>query len=244
MSGHSKWSTIKRKKEKIDSQRGKVFTRLAKEIIIAARQGGGDLSANVRLKAAVQRAKEANIPNENIKRAIQKGSGELAGVNYEEITYEGYGPGGVAVMLEIMTDNRNRTAGEIRHLFSKYGGNLGETGCVSWMFDKKGLIVVDKTETDLSEDDLMLMALDVGAEDLKDEEDSYEITTAPDDLEAVKEALTAQGIPSAVAEVSLIPQTTVKLTDDEAAKMLTLMDLLEEHDDVQNAYANFDIEED
>ena len=244
MSGHSKWSTIKRKKEKIDSQRGKVFTRLAKEIIIAARQGGGDLSANVRLKAAVQRAKEANIPNENIKRAIQKGSGELAGVNYEEITYEGYGPGGVAVMLEIMTDNRNRTAGEIRHLFSKYGGNLGETGCVSWMFDKKGLIVVDKTETDLSEDDLMLMALDVGAEDLKDEEDSYEITTAPDDLEAVKEALTAQGIPSAVAEVSLIPQTTVKLTGDDAAKMLTLMDLLEEHDDVQNAYANFDIEED
>ena len=243
MSGHSKWSTIKRKKEKIDSQRGKVFTRLAKEIIIAARQGGGDLSSNVRLKAAVQRAKEANIPNENIKRAIQKGSGELAGVNYEEITYEGYGPGGVAVMLEIMTDNRNRTAGEIRHLFSKYGGNLGETGCVSWMFDKKGLIVVDKTETDLNEDDLMLMALDVGAEDLKDEEDSYEITTAPDDLEAVKEALTAQGIPSAVAEVSLIPQTTVKLIGDDAAKMLILIDLLEEHDDVQNAYANFDIEE-
>ena len=244
MSGHSKWSTIKRKKEKIDSQRGKVFTRLAKEIIIAARQGGGDLNANVRLKAAVQRAKEANIPNENIKRAIQKGSGELGGVNYEEITYEGYGPGGVAVMLEIMTDNRNRTAGEIRHLFSKYGGNLGETGCVSWMFDKKGLIVVDKTETDLSEDDLMLMALDVGAEDLKDEEDSYEVTTAPDDLEAVREGLAAQGIPSAVAEVSLIPQTTVKLTGDEAAKMLTLMGLLEEHDDVQNAYANFDIEED
>ena len=243
MSGHSKWSTIKRKKEKVDSQRGKVFTRLAKEIIIAARQGGGDLNSNSRLKVAVQRAKEANIPNENIKRAIQKGSGELAGINYEEITYEGYGPGGVAVMLEIMTDNRNRTAGEIRHLFSKYGGNLGETGCVSWMFDKKGLIVVDKTETDLSEDDLMLLALDSGAEDLKDEEDSYEITTTPDDLETVKEALNTQGIPSAMAEVSLIPQTTVKLTGDDAAKMLILMDLLEEHDDVQDAYANFDIED-
>jgi YebC/PmpR family DNA-binding regulatory protein len=243
MSGHSKWSTIKRKKEKIDSQRGKVFTRLAKEIIIAARQGGADLNANMRLKAAVQRAKEANIPNENIKRAIQKGSGELAGVNYEEITYEGYGPGGVAVMLEIMTDNRNRTAGEIRHLFSKYGGNLGETGCVSWMFDKKGLLVVDKTETALSEDDLMLTALDVGAEDVKDEEDSYEITTSPDDLDSVREALNAQGIPTVVAEVSLIPQNTVKLTGDDADRMLTLMDLLEEHDDVQNAYANFDIEE-
>ena len=243
MSGHSKWSTIKRKKEKVDSQRGKVFTRLAKEIIVAARQGGGDVNSNGRLKAAVQRAKEANIPNENIKRAIQKGSGDLAGVNYEEISYEGYGPGGVAVMLEIMTDNRNRTAGEIRHLFSKYGGNLGETGCVSWMFDKKGLIVVDKTETALSEDELMLLALDAGAEDVKDEEDSYEITTVPDDLEAVKEALNAQGIPSVVAEVSLIPQTTVKLMGDEAAKMLTLMDLLEDHDDVQNAYANFDIED-
>lgn len=241
MSGHSKWSTIKRKKEKIDSQRGKIFTRLAKEIIIAAKTGGGDPNANMRLKTAIQRAKDANIPNENIKRAIQRGTGELAGVNYEEITYEGYGPGGVAVMLEIMTDNRNRTAGEIRHLFSKYGGNLGESGCVAWMFDKKGLIVIDKSETDLSEDDLMLLALDSGAEDLKNEEDSYEIIAAPDDLDVVREALAGQGIPIAVAEVTMIPQNTVNLTGDDAKKMLTLIDMLEEHDDVQNAYANFDI---
>ncbi|WP_066634901.1 YebC/PmpR family DNA-binding transcriptional regulator [Desulfolucanica intricata] len=243
MSGHSKWSTIKRKKEKIDAQRGKIFTRLAKEIIVAARQGGGDPDANMRLKTAIQRAKEANIPNENIKRAIQRGTGELAGANYEEMVYEGYGPGGIAVMLEIMTDNRNRTAGEIRHLFSKYGGNLGETGCVSWMFDKKGLILIDKNETSLTEDDLMLLALDAGAEDLKIEEDSYEVITAPDDLEKVREVLSGEGVLIANAEVTMVPQNTVSLTGDEANKMLTLMELLEDHDDVQNVYANFDIEE-
>ncbi|MCL6638890.1 MAG: YebC/PmpR family DNA-binding transcriptional regulator [Firmicutes bacterium] len=243
MSGHSKWATIKRKKAKVDAQRGKLFTRLAREIIVAARQGGGDPEGNMRLKAAIQRAKEANIPNENIMRAIQKGTGEIGGGNLEEISYEGYGPGGVAVLLEIMTDNRNRTAGEIRHLFSKYGGNLGETGCVAWMFEKKGFIVIDKSENPVDEDDLMLQVLDAGAEDFKAEEDSYEVVTAAGDLQAVKEALEKAGIKIAEAEITMLPQTEVKLAGQQAEQMMRLMDALEEHDDVQNVYANFDLDE-
>lgn len=243
MSGHSKWATIKRKKAKVDAQRGKIFTRLAREIIVAARQGGGDPEGNMRLKAAIQRAKEANIPNDNIMRAIQKGTGELGGASYEEITYEGYGPGGVAVMIEIMTDNRNRTAGEIRHIFSRNGGNLGETGCVAWMFQKKGLIVIDEGENKRDEDDLMLLAIESGAEDFKAEDDSYEITALPEDLETVKQALEQAGVKMAVAEVTMVPQTTVKLEGKEAEQMLRLMELLEDHDDVQNVYANFEIDD-
>jgi YebC/PmpR family DNA-binding regulatory protein len=243
MSGHSKWATIKRKKAKVDAARGKIFTRLAREIIIAARQGGGDPDNNVRLKTAIQRAKESNIPNDNIMRAVQKGAGELGAGNYEEISYEGYGPGGVAVLLDIMTDNRNRTAGEIRHMFSRHGGNLGETGCVAWMFEKKGLIVIDRSENSLDEDDLMLLALDAGAEDFKSEEDSYEVTTAPGDMSAVKEALEQSGFRIEDADVTMVPQTEIKLSGAEAEQMLRLMDALEEHDDVQYVYVNFDLDE-
>ncbi|RKO67613.1 YebC/PmpR family DNA-binding transcriptional regulator [Desulfofundulus salinus] len=241
MSGHSKWSTIKRKKAKVDAQRGKLFTRLSREIIVAARLGGGDPDANPRLKAAIQRAKEANIPNENIQRAIQKGTGELGAANYEELIYEGYGPGGVAVMLEIMTDNRNRTAGEIRHLFSRHGGNLGEAGCVSWMFSKKGVIVVEKDGLD--EDELMLNALEAGAEDVKTEEDEFEIITAPEDFEQVRRALVEKSVPIVEAQVTMVPQSTVKLTGKEAEQMMRLMDALEDHDDVQEVYANFELED-
>lgn len=243
MSGHSKWATIKRKKAKVDAARGKIFTRLAREIIIAARQGGGDPDNNVRLKTAIQRAKEANIPNDNIMRAVQKGAGELGAGSYEEITYEGYGPGGVAVLLDIMTDNRNRTAGEIRHMFSRHGGNLGETGCVAWMFEKKGLIVIDRSENSLDEDDLMLLALDAGAEDFKSEEDSYEVITSPEGISAVKEALEQSGFRIEDADVTMVPQTEVKLSGAEAEQMLRLMDALEEHDDVQYVYVNFELDE-
>ena len=224
MSGHSKWSTIKRKKAKVDAQKGKIFTRLSKEIIQAARQGGGDPEVNSSLKMAIQRAKEANLPNDNIQRAIQKGTGELGGVNYEEILYEGYGPGGVAVMLEIMTDNRNRTAGEIRHLFTRYGGNLGESGCVSWMFEKKGMIILERNQSLPDEDDLMLIVLDAGAEDLKAEQDSYEVITAPEDLESVRKALVSAGGNPDVAEITMAPKSTVKLGEQEAEQMLKLME--------------------
>lgn len=243
MSGHSKWATIKRKKAKIDAQRGKVFTRLAKEIIVAARQGGPDPEGNARLKTAVMRAKEANIPNDNIMRAIQKGAGETGGANYEELIYEGYGPGGVAVMLEIMTDNRNRTAGEIRFIFSKNGGNLGETGCVAWMFNEKGVIVVEKADNKLDEDEIMLNAIDAGAQDFNIEDDLYEIVCDPADLQPVRESLEKAGVKIASAEVTLAPQTTVNLKGDKAEQMMRLMDALEDHDDVQNVYANFEIED-
>ncbi|SHF34281.1 DNA-binding regulatory protein, YebC/PmpR family [Desulfofundulus australicus DSM 11792] len=240
MAGHSKWSTIKRKKARVDAQRGKLFTRLSREIIVAARLRGGDPEANPRLKAAIQRAKEANIPNENIQRAIQKGTGELGGTAYEELVYEGYGPGGVAVMLEIMTDNRNRTAGEIRHLFSRHGGNLGEAGCVSWMFTKKGVIVVEKDGLD--EDELMLAALEAGAEDMKTEEDEFEIITAPEDFDRVRQALEEKGVPIAEAQVTMVPRSTVRLTGQEAEQMMRLIEALEDHDDVQEVYANFELE--
>ncbi len=242
MAGHSKWANIKRKKERMDAQRGKIFTRLAREIIVAARMGGGDPEANPRLKAAIQRAKEANIPNENIQRAIQRGTGETGGAGYEEVYYEGYGPGGVAIMLKILTDNRNRTASEIRYLFSRNGGSLGEAGCVSWMFARKGLLIVDKEEFS-DEDVLLLAALEAGAEDVKVEKDSFEVITGPEDFEKVKRALIAQGIPVAEAEITMIPAGTVKMAVPEAEPVMRLIDALEDHDDVQEVYANFEVEE-
>lgn len=243
MSGHSKWSTIKRKKARADAQKGKLFTRLSREIIVAARQGGGDPECNARLKTAVQKAREANIPNENIIRAIQKGVGGLGGSNYEEIVYEGYGPGGVAIMIEAMTDNRNRTAGEIRYIFSRNGGSLGETGCVSWLFSEKGLILIENTDNDIEEDDLMLLAIDSGAIDFRNEADSFEVITEPGDFQKVKEFLEEKGVKISFADVTMVPQNTVKIQGEEAELTMKLMDALEEHEDVQNVCANFEIEE-
>jgi len=244
MSGHSKWSTIKRKKAKVDSARGKVFTRVAKEIIAAARQGGGDPEANLRLKNAIAKAKEVNIPNDNIQRAIKRGTGELGGANFEELTYEGYGPGGVAVMVDIMTDNRNRTAGELRHLFSKYGGNLGETGCVSWMFEPRGVVIVEKADLAVDSDEFLLTALDAGALDVKEEDDTFEIITEPDALGQVAETLAVEGVKVSDSEITKIPQTTVMLAGSQQEQMLKLIVLLEDHDDVQEVFANFDIVDD
>jgi len=197
----------------------------------------------MRLKAAIEKAKAANIPNENIQRAIQKGAGGGEGANFEEFSYEGYGPGGVAILINVATDNRNRTAGEVRHILSKHGGNLGETGCVNWMFKEKGVIILDRTEVQLTEDDIMLAALEAGAEDIKTEEDSFEINTTPEDFETVRSALAEQGIPIADAELAMVPQTTVKLQGEEAEKMTKIIDLLEDNDDVQAVYTNFEMEE-
>jgi YebC/PmpR family DNA-binding regulatory protein len=241
MSGHSKWHTIKHKKGALDAKRGKVFTKLIKEITVAARSGGGDEAANARLRKAVSDAKAANMPNETIDRAIKRGTGDLEGVNYEEITYEGYGIGGVAVLIETMTDNRNRTVAEIRHIFSKNGGNLSEAGSVAWIFDKKGYIVVDKEAK--SEEELFEIALDAGAEDMQDNGDSFEILTAPESFEVVSEAVKSAGIEPQAAEVSMIPQNYIHLEGAEAAQMLKLYEAIEDHDDVQNVYANFDIDE-
>ncbi len=241
MSGHSKWAGIKHKKAIVDAKKGKAFSKVSKEITIAARIGGGNPDMNPRLRLAIEKAKEVNMPSDNVKRAIKKGTGELPGLDYEEIVYEGYGPGGVALMIETLTDNKNRTVGEIRHILSKHNGNLGETGCVAWMFEKKGYILVSKDAAD--EDTLMSIALDAGADDFKNdpEEENYEITTAPEDLNRVKEFLEKNNIPTTLAELSLIPQNYVKLEAKEAGKMLKLMNALDEHDDVQNVYANFDI---
>lgn len=244
MSGHSKWSTIKRKKARVDAQKGKMFTKLAKEIIVAAKQGGADPEANIRLKNAIARAKEANLPNDNIQRAIQKGAGGAEGANYEEIIYEGYGPGGAAVMLDIMTDNRNRTAGEIRHLFSKYGGNLGETGCVSWMFETRGLIIVEKAANPgLDGDAFLLLALDAGAVDVREEDDSLEVITEPAQLAQVRDILEVEGVNISDASIARIPKNTVTLAGEQAEQMMKLMDALEEHDDVQEVYANFELDD-
>ncbi len=242
MSGHSKWHTIKHKKGALDAKRGKIFTKLIKEITVAARTGGsGDVEANARLRKAVNDAKAQNMPNDTIERAIKRGTGELEGVNYEEITYEGYGIGGVAVLIETMTDNRNRTVAELRHLFSKNGGNLGESGSVAWMFDKKGLIIVDKATK--PEDELFEIAIEAGADDVSDEGDVFEIYTAPENYEAVSEAVKAAGIEPQAAEVSMIPQNYIKLTGDDAKRMLKLYEAVDDNDDVQNIYANFDIDE-
>jgi YebC/PmpR family DNA-binding regulatory protein len=239
MSGHSKWSTIKRKKGAADAKRGKVFTKIIKEIIIAARSGGGDMNANPRLRTAVLAAKAENMPRDNIDRAIKKGTGELEGVNYEEFTYEGYGPGGVAMLLEVLTDNKNRTVADVRHIFSKQNGNLGEAGCVSWVFEKKGLISFDKTGVD--EDRLIEVALDAGALDVKDTGKEFDVTTPPGTFEEVKKKLETTGFKSTYGEVTMVPQTTVRLSGKEAEQMLRLMEGLEDSDDIQKVYANFDI---
>jgi YebC/PmpR family DNA-binding regulatory protein len=243
MSGHSKWSTIKRKKGAIDSKRGKIFTKLIKEITLAARLGGGDLEGNSRLRQAIMAAKEENMPKDNIDRAVKKGTGDQAGAAaYEETTYEGYGPAGVAVIVDVMTDNKNRTVAEIRHILSKHGGNLGENGCVAWMFDKKGSIVFDKKAVD--EDDLMEVALEAGAEDVRDQESEWEVITDPLNFEAVKKEIDQKGWKYLEARVGKIPQNTVKLELGKAEQMLKLMEKLEDNDDVQNVYANFDIPDD
>ncbi|MEW6049488.1 MAG: YebC/PmpR family DNA-binding transcriptional regulator [Candidatus Zixiibacteriota bacterium] len=242
MSGHSKWATIKRKKGKLDQERGKIFTQHIKEITIAAREGGGDPNNNARLRSAVAAAKGANMPADNIKRAILKGTGQLPGVTYESAVYEGYGPAGVAILLEVMTDNKNRTVAEIRHLLTKYGGNMGTAGSVAWMFHKKGVITVDLNAAD--ENTLMELAMENGAEDFSADSGSYEITTMPHDLEAVRSALETKKIPIVSAEITMIPQNSVKITaENEANSMLKLFEYLEEHDDVQKVYSNFDIDE-
>jgi YebC/PmpR family DNA-binding regulatory protein len=241
MSGHSKWATIKHKKGAADARRGKVFTRLIKEITVAARIGGGDPNGNPRLRAAVAAAKAENMPADNIKRAIQKGTGELPGATYEEAVYEGYGPGGVAMMVEIATDNKNRTVSEIRHIFTKHGGNLGESGCVSWMFNKKGYVVVEKDKA--GEEQLLDMVMEAGADDLAEDGTNWEIFTSPNGLQQVVDKLKSQNITPALAEVSMIPQTYVKLSGKSAQQMLRLTEELEDHEDVQHVYANFDIEE-
>jgi len=241
MSGHSKWATIKHKKGAADARRGKVFTKIIKEITVAARIGGGEPDANPRLRTAVAAAKAENMPADNIKRAIQKGTGELPGATYEEAAFEGYGPGGVAIILEVATDNRNRTISEIRHLFSKNGGNLGEHGCVAWMFSKKGYIVVPKEKAD--EDTLLTLATDAGAEDMRDDGSQWEVITPPEAYHAVVEKLKAANITPVSAEISMVPQSNIKLTGKAAQQMVRLMEELEDHDDVQHVHANFEIEE-
>jgi len=241
MSGHSKWATIKHKKGAADARRGKVFTRLIKEITVAARIGGGDPDGNPRLRAAVATAKAENMPADNIKRAIQKGTGELPGATYEEVVYEGYGPGGVAMLLEVATDNKNRTISEIRHILTKHGGNLGAAGCVSWMFNKRGYVVVEKGKA--NEEALLELITDAGADDMNDDGPNWEILSSPDNFHQVVDRLKAANIVPAASEVSMVPQSYVKLSGRQADQMLRLMDELEDHEDVQHVYANFDIEE-
>ena len=241
MSGHSKWATIKHKKGAADAKRGKLFTKLIKEIAVAARIGGGDADSNPRLRTAIADAKAVNMPAQNIKRAIQRGTGELPGVQYEEIVYEGYGPSGVALILEVATDNRNRTLAEIRHILSKHGGNLGETGCVTWIFSKRGYIVVEKAKA--SEDALLELVTDAGADDMREDGDNWEIFCPVESFQQVVEALNKAGITPSVAELSMVPQTQVKVSGKPADQVLRLMDELDEHEDVQHVYANFDIED-
>ncbi|MEW6398501.1 MAG: YebC/PmpR family DNA-binding transcriptional regulator [Bacillota bacterium] len=239
MSGHSKWANIKHTKARKDAERGNLFSRLAREIIVAARHGGGNLDANTRLRIAVEKARDANMPADNITRLIKRGTGELEGVTYEELTYEGYGPGGVAIMLEVVTDNRNRTTSELRYLFSRHGGSLGETGCVSWMFRKRGYISLDRSVG--GEDAILAVALEAGAEDFQSDEESYEVITAPEDVGRVKAALEQSGMRPEVAEVTMVPQTTVRVSGKEAEQVLRLVDALSEHDDVQRVFSNFDM---
>jgi YebC/PmpR family DNA-binding regulatory protein len=241
MSGHSKWHTIKHKKGAADAKRGRVFTRIIKELTVAARAGGGDADTNPRLRTIVAEAKAVNMPAENIKRAIRRGTGEEPGVQYEEITYEGYGPGGVALIIEAMTDNKNRTVGEIRHLLTKYGGDLGQSNSVSWMFEKKGYIVIEKSKA--SEDALLSAALDAGADDLRDDGDNWEVVSAPDAFPAVKEAVEKLGIETVSAQVAMLPKNYVSLEGKAAQSMLKLLDLIEDHDDVQHVWSNMDVDE-
>jgi YebC/PmpR family DNA-binding regulatory protein len=241
MSGHSKWHSIRHKKAAKDAKRGKLFTKLIKEITVAARLGGGDLSANPRLRTAVQTAREHSMPMENIERAIKRGTGELEGANYEEVQYEGYGPGGVAILVQAMTDNRNRTVAEIRRLFEKAGGSLGASGCVAWMFKKRGVITVQKDQVD--EDRLMEVALEAGAEDVSDADDTFEVLTAPETFEAVKTALQEAKIPIASAELSLVPESTVRVTGQDALQAMKLLEALDDHDDVQSVASNADFDQ-
>jgi YebC/PmpR family DNA-binding regulatory protein len=241
MSGHSKWHTIKHKKGAADAKRGKVFTRIIKELTVAARAGGGDIDSNPRLRTIVAEAKSVNMPADNIKRAIQRGTGELPGVSYEEITYEGYGPGGAALIIETLTDNKNRTVGEMRHLLGKYGGNLAAENSVAWMFDKKGYIVVDKTKAE--EEALMAAALDAGADDMRDDGDSWEIMTPVDAFQKVLEAVKAMGIEPGAAEIAMLPQNYVKLEGKTAQQMVRLMEAAEDHEDTKKVWSNADIEE-
>jgi YebC/PmpR family DNA-binding regulatory protein len=241
MSGHSKWHTIKHKKGAADAKRGKVFTRIIKELTVAARAGGGDPDANPRLRTIVAEAKSVNMPADNIKRAIQRGTGELPGVSYEEVNYEGYGPGGAALIIEVLTDNKNRTVGELRHLLGKHGGNLGEANSVAWMFNKKGYIVVEKSKA--NEDTLMAAALDAGADDLQDDGDNWEVMSAPEAFQQVLEAIKALGIETAAAEIAMIPQNYIKLEGKSAQQMIKLMEVIEEHEDTKKVWSNADIEE-
>lgn len=241
MSGHNKWSTIKHKKGAADAKRGKIFSKIIKEITIAARMGGGDPEGNPRLRTVLTAARNANMPKDNIERAIKRGTGEIAGVTYEEITYEGYGPGGVAVLVEALTDNKNRTVAEIRHIFDKYNGNLGESGCVSWIFEKKG--VIDIPVQGLTEDQVMELALESGAQDVKQEDDMFEITTEIAEFETVRKAVEEQGWKIEEASITMIPQNSIKLDGKKAEQMLKMMDVLDDHEDLQNVYANFDISE-
>ena len=239
MAGHSKWSNIKNKKAKMDAQKGKIYTKFSKMIIVATREGGPDSENNSRLKDVIEKAKQANMPNENIERAIKRGSGELEGVNYEEVMYEGYGPGGVAILLDVTTDNRNRTAGEMRHLFDKNGGNLGESGCVAWMFEKKGQILIEKNDG-IDVDTIMILAIDSGADDVEESDDSIEIITSVEQFKEIKDSLQQNDIQLYSAELSFIPKTTVTVSNTEGEKVENLLEALEDHDDVQNVYTNYE----
>jgi YebC/PmpR family DNA-binding regulatory protein len=241
MSGHSKWHTIKHKKGAADAKRGKIFTRLIKELTVAARNGGGDPGMNPRLRTIIAAAKEVNMPADNIKKAIQRGTGELPGIVYEEITYEAYGPGGSALIIETLTDNKNRTVGELRHMLEKHGGNLGSTNSVAWMFAKKGYIVVDKAQAD--EEKLLSVALEAGADDMQDDGDTWEVLSDPSAFEAVRDAVKASGVEPASAQVAMLPANYVKLTGKDANQMIRLMDALDDHEDVKQVWSNFDIEE-
>jgi YebC/PmpR family DNA-binding regulatory protein len=238
MSGHSKWHNRIHRKSRQDAKRGALFSKMGKEILIAARAGGGDPVANQRLKLAIERAREAGVPADNIRRAIERGTGADDGARYEELTYEGYGPGGAAILVEVQTDNRNRTAGDVRHLFSRNGGNLGESGCVAWMFEKKGILVIDRSQSALSEERVLELALDAGAEDVRVDPDTFEIVTAPEDFDAVRQKVAAQGVPLAVAELTMQPKSTIEIEGQAAEQVARLVELLEEHDDVSNVYTN------
>ena len=242
MSGHSKWSSIKHKKGAADAKRGKIFSKLIKEITVAARLGGGDVDGNPRLRTAIAAAKAENMPKDNITRAVKKGTGEIEGVSYEESSYEGYGPGGVAVLVDCLTDNKNRAVADVKHQFERHGGNLGEPGCVAWMFEQKGLIVLEKDKVD--EEQLLELALEAGAEDVKEEESEFEVITEPSAFETVRKAIDDAGMPYTLAEVTMIPKNTVKVEGKKAQQMLNLMQGLEDNDDVSHVYANFDISDD
>lgn len=241
MSGHSKWHSIRHKKAARDAKRGKLFTKLIKEITVAARLGGGDLNANPRLRTAVMTAREHSMPAENIERAIKRGTGELEGVAYEEVQYEGYGPGGVAILVQAMTDNRNRTVAELRRIFEKAGGSLGSSGCVAWMFKKRGVVSVDRSKVD--EERLMEVALDAGAEDVAEADGTFEVMTTPESFEAVKEAMQKAGLPIESAEVSMVPENTVRVTGQDAVQAMKLLETLEDHDDVQSVASNADFDQ-